>query len=122
MLEAIMLIIGLVVGAFAGYLFANSRLFRQFQEEREARVAAETRLAESEKQLDAQKSLVDEATAKLGDTFKALSSDALRSNAQAFVESAQQTLEPLREALRRSGRLPGARSAYASATIGATRG
>jgi len=101
MLEAIMLIIGLAVGAFAGYLFANSRLFRQFQQEREARVAAETRLAESEKQLDAQKSLVDEATAKLGDTFKALSSDALRSNAQAFVESAQQTLEPLREALRR---------------------
>ena len=101
MLEAIMLIIGLAVGLALGYLFANSRLFRQFQEEREARVAAETRLAESEKQLDAQKSLVDEATAKLGDTFKALSSDALRSNAQAFVESAQQTLEPLREALRR---------------------
>jgi len=101
MLEAIMLIIGLAVGAFAGYLFANSRLFRQFQEEREARVAAETRLAESEKQLVAQKSLVDEATTKLGDTFKALSSDALRSNSQAFVESAQQTLEPLKDALKR---------------------
>ncbi len=101
MLEAIMLIIGLAVGLALGYLFANSRVSRQLQQEREARVAAETRLAESEKQLDAQKSLVDEATAKLGDTFKALSSDALRSNAQAFVESAQQTLEPLREALRR---------------------
>ena len=101
MLEAIMLIIGLAVGIAVGYLFANSRFFRQFQEEREARVAAETRLAESEKQLDAQKSLVDEATTKLGDTFKALSSDALRSNSQAFVESAQQTLEPLKDALRR---------------------
>ena len=101
MLEAIMLIIGLAVGAFAGYLFANSRFFRQFQDEREARVTAETRLAESEKQLDAQKSLVDEATTKLGDTFKALSSDALRSNSQAFVESAQQTLEPLKDALKR---------------------
>ncbi|UCC67691.1 MAG: DNA recombination protein RmuC [Armatimonadota bacterium] len=101
MLEAIFLIVGLAVGAVVGYLLANSRLFRQFQEEREARVAAETRLADSERQLDAQKSLVDEATAKLGDTFKALSSDALRSNAQAFVDSAKQTLEPLREALKR---------------------
>jgi len=101
MLEVILVIIGLAVGVAVGYLFANSRLFRQFQEEREARVAAETRLAEIEKQLEAQKSLVDEATAKLGDTFKALSSDALRNNAQAFVDSAKQTLEPLRDALTR---------------------
>ncbi len=101
MLEAIMLIIGLAVGVAIGYLFANSRLFRHLQQEREARVAAEIRLAEVEKHLDAQKSLVDEATTKLGDTFKALSSDALRNNAQAFVDSAKQTLEPLRDALQR---------------------
>ena len=100
-MDVVLVIIGLAVGAAVGYLFANSRLFRQFQEEREARVAAETRLVEIEKQLEAQKSLVDEATSKLGDTFKALSSDALRNNAQAFVDSAKQTLEPLRDALTR---------------------
>jgi len=100
-MDVVLVIIGLAVGAAVGYLFASSRLFRQFQEEREARVAAETRLAEMEKQLEAQKSLVDEATSKLGDTFKALSSDALRNNAQAFVDSAKQTLEPLRDALKR---------------------
>ena len=100
-MEVVLLIIGLVVGGLAGYLIANARLFRRFQEEREARVAAETRLVEIEKQLEAQKSLVDEATSKLGDTFKALSSDALRNNAQAFVDSAKQTLEPLRDALTR---------------------
>jgi DNA recombination protein RmuC len=101
MLEALMLIVGLAVGAVVGWLLANARLFRQFQEEREQRVAAETRLEEMQRQLEAQRSLVDEATAKLGDTFKALSSDALRSNSQAFVDSAKQTLEPLREALKR---------------------
>ncbi len=101
MTAIITLIIGLAAGVAVGYLLAGSRLFRQFQEEREARVAAETRLADIEKQLEAQRSLVDEATAKLGDTFKALSSDALRDNAQAFVDSAKQTLEPLRDALRR---------------------
>lgn len=99
--EAILLIIGLAVGALVGYLFANSRLFRQFQEERERRVEAETRLAEAEKQREAERSLLEEARGQLGDTFKALSSDALRDNAQAFVDSAKQTLEPLREALRR---------------------
>jgi len=101
MLEAILLIIGLAVGTLVGYLFANSRLFRQFQEERERRVEAETRLAEVEKQREAERSLLEDAKAQLSDTFKALSSDALRSNSQAFVDSAKQTLEPLREALKR---------------------
>ena len=101
MIEVILLIVGLAVGAAVGWLLASFRLFRRLQEEQGQRVAAETRLAEIEKQLEAQKSLVDEATSKLSDTFKALSSDALRTNSQAFVESAKQTLEPLRDALKR---------------------
>jgi DNA recombination protein RmuC len=100
MTAVITLVIGLAAGIALGYFIANSHLFRQFQQEREARVAAETRLQEIEKQIEAQRALVDEATAKLGDTFKALSSDALRNNAQAFVDSAKQTLEPLRDALK----------------------
>ncbi len=101
MIEVLLLIVGLAVGGALGWFWAAQRSSRRLQEEREARVSAETRLQEIEKQLESQRALVDEATSKLGDTFKALSSDALRSNAQAFVESAQQTLEPLREALRR---------------------
>ncbi len=100
-MEVILLIVGLLVGALLGWLWANRKLFGHFQEERERRVEAETRLAEIEKQREAERSLVEEAKAQLGDTFKALSSDALRSNSQAFVDSAKQTLEPLREALRR---------------------
>jgi len=108
MAEVGILIVGLVVGTAVGWLWAKSRLHgeaqaerEQVQGERERRVAAETRLTEIEKQLEAQRSLVEEAKAQLGDTFKALSSDALRDNAQAFVQSANQTLEPLRESLRR---------------------
>jgi DNA recombination protein RmuC len=108
MLEGLMVIVGVVVGAALGWFWASSRLLRQIQAERqlvqaerEQRVAAETRAQEIEKQIAAQRSLVDEATAKMSDVFKALSSDALRSNSQAFVDSAKQTLEPLRDALKR---------------------
>jgi DNA recombination protein RmuC len=101
MTEVILVIVGLMVGALVGWLAAHSRLLRQVQGEREQRVAAETRLEEIGKQIESQRSLVDEATAKMGDVFKALSSDALRSNQQAFVDSAKQTLEPLRDALKR---------------------
>jgi len=101
MVEVLLLIVGLAVGGLAGWFWAHTRLFRGFQEEREARVRAETRLGEIEKQVEAQRSLVDEAKAQLGDTFKALSSDALRSNSQAFVDSAKQTLAPLQDALKR---------------------
>ena len=101
MTEVVLLLIGLALGVALGWFWAAHRTSRRLQEEREGRVAAETRLQEIEKQLESHRALVDEATSKLGDTFKALSSDALRSNAQAFVDSAKQTLEPLREALRR---------------------
>ncbi|MFB3881670.1 MAG: DNA recombination protein RmuC [Armatimonadota bacterium] len=97
----VIFVLGVGLGALAGWLHANSRLGRQLAAEREQRVAAETRLGEVQKQIEAQRSLVDEATAKMSDVFKALSSDALRSNSQAFVDSAKQTLEPLREALSR---------------------
>ena len=101
MVEVLLVIVGVAVGAALGWLAASSRLSRQLQAEREQRVAAETRLEEIGKQIEAQRSLVDEAAAKMGNVFKALSSDALRSNQQAFVDSAKQTLEPLRDALKR---------------------
>jgi DNA recombination protein RmuC len=101
MVEVMLLIVGVVIGGVIGWLLANSRLFRQFQEERELRVAAETRLQELERAREAERSLVEEVRAQLGDTFKALSADALRDNAQAFADRAKETLDPLRDALKR---------------------
>lgn len=62
-------------------------------EEREARVAAQTRLEAAYQNLQAQRQLLDDATLKLTDTFKALSADALKSSNQSFLELAQQTLD-----------------------------
>jgi len=101
MVQVIVLIVGLLVGGLVGWLLANARLFGRFHVEREQRVAAETRLEEIEKQLEAQRSLVEEAKAQLGDTFKALSSDALRENAQTFVDRAKEAMAPLGDALKR---------------------
>lgn len=118
-MQILFLVLGLLVGAAVGWLWANSRALRQRQRDRdellaaqgnlqaqaqadrEQRVAAETRLQEIEKQLATQEQLIEQVRSQLGETFKALSSDALRQNSQAFVESAKQTLEPVRETLRR---------------------
>jgi DNA recombination protein RmuC len=99
-MTAVFLIIGILVGLAVGWLISASRFGKQLQAEREPRVAAETRLEEMTKQLAAQGSLLEAARAQLSDSFKALSSDALQANSQAFVERAKQTLEPLQEALR----------------------
>ena len=77
---------------------------------------AETRWEAARQNLDEQRRLLDEAQARLGDTFKALSADALRESNTAFLQLAQQALaaeleprqqamdglvRPLTEALRR---------------------
>lgn len=61
--------------------------------ERAARVRAETLLAEAEKNAAEQRKMLDEATRKLSDTFQSLAGEALRSNNQAFLDLARQTLE-----------------------------
>ncbi len=118
-MQAIFLIIGILVGAAVGWLWANWRgagrlqaererlgaaqaeAETRAQAEREQRVAAETRLQEVGKQLTDRDTLIAAAKQQLADTFRALSSDALRDNSQAFVERAEQSLEPVRETLRR---------------------
>jgi DNA recombination protein RmuC len=118
-MEIVLLVIGIVVGVIVGWLWSNSRAMRQIQSERdqsaaaqaeaqaqaqserEQRIAAETRRQEIEKRLEEQAALVEAVKLQLGDTFKALSSDALKENSQAFVERAQQTLEPVKDTLRR---------------------
>lgn len=61
-------------------------LREQLLREQEGRVRAEAALAE-------QKKALEEAGARLADTFKALSADALHANSQALVQMARQVLE-----------------------------
>jgi len=70
-----------------------SELREKLNAEHEARVKAQTELAEASKNLEQQRKLVEEAKSRLAETFKALSDDALKSNNQAFLELARKTLE-----------------------------
>lgn len=76
-------------------------LRRTLQDEQQSRVAANTRLDESLKNVAAQKKLLDEAGEKFRDAFAALSADALRKNSEAFAAQTAEKVRPLREALQR---------------------
>ena len=67
----------------------------QLSNESLRRVAAETKLKEAEANLEQQRRLLEEATAKLTDTFGALSAEALKSNNQAFLALAKSTFETI---------------------------
>ena len=84
--------------------------------EQTQRAQAEARFASSRQNIEEQRRLLDEAQARLGETFKALSVDALRESNSSFLQLAQRALaaeleprhqamdglvRPLTEALRR---------------------
>ena len=59
----------------------------------QAKTIAETKLIEANKNLEEQKNLLDKAHEKLTTTFQALSGESLKSNSEAFINLARQTLE-----------------------------
>jgi DNA recombination protein RmuC len=80
------------------------------------RARAEARWEAARQNLEEQKRLLDDAQARLGETFKALSADALRDSRAAFLDQAKETIDaqlgrrqeaidglvkPLQESLRR---------------------
>ncbi len=67
---------------------------------RQEATALETRLTEERKAATEKLALLHEAQAKLSDAFKALSSEALKSNNTAFLNLAQATLEKFQEGAR----------------------
>lgn len=73
---------------------------KQLAGERAARTRAETRLEESVRGAAEQKKLLEDATARLSDTFKALSADALRNNNQSFIELSRKALDTVVEEMK----------------------
>jgi len=65
--------------------------------ERLERARGQTRLEEAQNALEAQRALLEEARARLSDSFGALSADALRQNNRLFLELASKTLEGIVE-------------------------
>jgi DNA recombination protein RmuC len=61
-----------------------------------ARAVAETRVEETTKHLDEQKTLLAQARHELTETFKALSGDALKTNNEAFLDLAKSSFDTLR--------------------------
>ena len=65
----------------------------QLDEERQLRVAAQTSLSESNKRFEEQSKTLNEAQEKLVTTFRALSDEALKSNNEAFLQLARETMD-----------------------------
>jgi DNA recombination protein RmuC len=68
---------------------------QQTRNEGNLRVAAETRLTETQANLEDQKRMLEEAREKLKDVFQSLSAQALKSNNQAFIELARSSFETI---------------------------
>ena len=73
----------------------GAALHRELAESQQARVAAETRSAETTKQLADQKTLLDQARQELVGSFQALSGEALKQNNDAFLKLAAVSFETL---------------------------
>jgi DNA recombination protein RmuC len=73
-----------------------SALRTKLEEEQKARTIAETAFQAERDKLAEEKKLLQEARDRLGDAFKALADEALKSNNQAFLDLATQALQTVR--------------------------
>jgi DNA recombination protein RmuC len=108
--------IGLIVGCILGWVIAAGRvqgtvteLRAQIQKssedlenirsrlasEQESRVKAETQLVETIQRLEEEKGLLEEAKAKLTDSFKAVAGDTLDNSTNAFLKLAKETFDKI---------------------------
>jgi len=67
----------------------------KFASEQEARVKAETQLAETVQRLHEERKLLEEAKNKLTDTFKAVAGDTLDNSTTAFLKLAKETFDKI---------------------------
>jgi DNA recombination protein RmuC len=96
-----MLALGLAIGAVSVWFITRTKLKYEFERGRAygetERAILQTRLEEERKAHQEKLTLLNNAESKLGDAFKALSSDALRSNNQSFLDLAKQNLEAFQQ-------------------------
>ena len=120
-----LIILGLVVGAGIGWIIGNARakantaaaesrsqelriqldsvqlqfdqLREQFRQMETAKISAETKFLEAEKNLAAQQGLLEEAKQTLSHTFKSLAAEALAGNNAGFLTLAEQKFKALKE-------------------------
>lgn len=69
------------------------RLRSKLEAEQGVRVKAETQLTETIRRVEEEKKLLDEAKAKLSETFKAIAGDTLNNSTAAFLNLARETFE-----------------------------
>ncbi len=72
-------------------------LQEQLRDSEKGKVAAQTRVEESEKNLAEQKALLDVAQVKLSDTFKALAAEVLAGNNAGFLTLAQEKFKSIQD-------------------------
>ena len=77
--------------------FQFNQLREQFREMEAAKISAETKIREAEKNLTAQQTLLEEAKSTLSDTFKSLAAEALAGNNAGFLTLAEQKFKALKE-------------------------
>ena len=99
--------LGLVAGGAIAWAISGQRAraesgiaSERLRVESSARAGLAARLEEQQKSLLAERALLQEAERRLGDTFKALSADALRASSTSFLQLAGQALEKSQEGAR----------------------
>jgi len=99
-----MLAVGLAIGAASLWFITRTKLKYEFERGRAQgeteRAILQTRLEEERKANQEKLTLINNAELKLGDAFKALSADALRSNNQSFLDLARQNLDSYQQTAR----------------------
>jgi DNA recombination protein RmuC len=102
-MEIMFILIGLVVGAALGWFIAQARSAASVERarlatEQVAKLEADlTTLRARATELETERGALKEAQAKLLESFKALSADALRSNNQSFLELARESFGKLHQ-------------------------
>jgi DNA recombination protein RmuC len=102
-MDIVFILVGLAIGAALGWFIAQSRAAASVERarlatEQVAKLEAElTTLRARATELETERGALKEAQAKLLESFKALSADALRNNNQSFLELARETFGKLHQ-------------------------
>jgi DNA recombination protein RmuC len=97
MVEILIAVVALVAGLGIGWIAASRKLSDELRNESVRRAAAEAHLEQERKAAEEKLAALQDAQGRLTDTFKALSSEALKSNNTAFLELAKANLEKFQE-------------------------